>query len=62
MHQVYEVELKFPLSDSERVQAELGRLGARPNESVEQIDRYFNHPARDFGETDEALRIRQVAG
>ena len=27
---------------------------------VEQVDRYFNHPARDFGVTDEAFRIRSV--
>ena len=25
-----------------------------------EVDRYFNHPARDFAETDEALRIRRI--
>src|SRR5262249_34999461 len=25
-----------------------------------QLDRYFNHPSRDFAQTDEALRLRQV--
>ncbi len=34
-------------------------IGSRP---IEQIDRYFNHPARDFGVTDEALRLRSVNG
>ncbi len=27
---------------------------------AEEKDPYFNHPGRDFGETDEALRIRTV--
>ncbi len=56
----YEVELKFPLADSRDVLARLARLGAIAASPVEQVDRYFNHPARDFGETDEAFRIRSV--
>lgn len=58
----YEVELKFPLADPTRVLAQLEDLGAERGEPVEQSDRYFNHPARDFGQTDEALRIRSAGG
>ena len=32
------------------------------NSSVVQSDQYFAHPARDYAQTDEALRIRTVAG
>jgi adenylate cyclase class 2 len=56
----YEVELKFPLADPGDVLARLADLGAVAAPPVEQVDRYFNHPARDFGVTDEAFRIRSV--
>ena len=56
----YEVELKFPLANPSDVLARLASLGAATASPVEQVDRYFNHPARDFGETDEAFRIRSV--
>lgn len=58
----YEVELKFPLADPTRVLAQLDELGAERGEPIDQSDRYFNHPARDFARTDEALRIRSAAG
>jgi adenylate cyclase class 2 len=58
----YEVEQKFPLSDAASLTARLSALGARPSGQCEQTDHYFNHPARDFSQTDEALRIRQVDG
>jgi adenylate cyclase class 2 len=35
-------------------------LGVSIGEPVEQIDKYFSHPARDFAKTDEALRMRRV--
>jgi adenylate cyclase class 2 len=57
---MYEVELKFPLSDVASVVRDLGACGAREVQTVEQSDLYFNHPARDFEQTDEALRIRSV--
>ena len=56
----YEVELKFPLANPSDVLTRLARLGVVAALPIEQIDRYFNHPARDFGETDEAFRIRSV--
>lgn len=56
----YEVEQKFPVSDLAAIQARLVALGAVPGEVVDQLDYYLAHPCRDFAQTDEALRIRQV--
>ena len=57
---LYEVELKFPLADPEEMQSRLRSLGATAGSPVEQVDRYFNHPVRDFRETNEAFRIRSA--
>ncbi len=57
---MYEVEMKFPLADPARLRAALAELGATAEEPLEQRDVYFAHPARDFGETDEAFRVRVV--
>jgi len=58
----FEVELKFPVRDPsaviERVQAE----GAVYEATQQQCDVYYNHPSRNFAETDEALRIRTLNG
>ena len=56
----YEVEQKFPIADLGAVEAKLTALGAEGGDPVEQVDCYYAHPARDFAETDEALRIRRV--
>ena len=53
----YEVELKFPLASPSEMLSRLASLGAVAASPIEQVDRYFNHPARDFGDTDEAFRI-----
>ena len=57
---MYEVEQKYPLADVAAVEAALARLGATCHATVEQVDRYFNHPCRDFAATDEALRLRRT--
>ncbi len=57
---VYEVEMKFPVADASAMEQKLIGLAARFREPVEQIDRYFRHPCRDFARTDEALRLRRV--
>lgn len=57
---LYEVELKFRLADRHRIEASLAALGGVAGGSMEQVDRYFNHPSRDFRVTDEAFRIRSV--
>ena len=61
-----EVEQKFPLEAGEgtptreEILARLSALGCQWSAALEQVDRYFAHPARDFAETDEALRLRRV--
>lgn len=55
---MYEVELKFPLPDPTAFVIEVLARGAGGPEMLEQCDRYFNHPARDFATTDEAFRVR----
>lgn len=55
-----EVELKFRINDPQALAEQLASLGAAASDAVEQVDRYFNHPSRDFAVTDEALRIRTV--
>jgi adenylate cyclase class 2 len=57
---VYEVELKFRVADAAAIERRLTALGAALAPAVEQVDRYFAHPARDFAATDEALRLRRV--
>lgn len=58
--QVYEVEVKFPVADRAALERKLVALAARFREPIEQVDRYFAHPSRDFATTDEALRLRRV--
>ncbi len=55
----YEVELKFPLADKNKILSDLKSIEARPEAELSQCDRYFAHPSRDFGRTNEAFRIRQ---
>src|SRR5947208_13776629 len=56
----WEVEQKFRVRDVQAVRSSLAALGVQFHDAILQVDHYFNHPARDFGRTDEALRIRQV--
>jgi len=56
----YEVEQKFPVDDLAPIEAKLAALGAEISEVRVEVDLYFNHPARDFAQTDEALRLRRV--
>jgi adenylate cyclase, class 2 len=57
-----EVECKFRVGDLTVVMRQLEQLGATFEEKHEQVDRYYAHPARDFAQTDEALRIRLSEG
>jgi adenylate cyclase class 2 len=57
---MYEVEQKYRVVDPAALEARLISLAARFREPVDQVDRYFAHPCRDFGKTDEALRLRLV--
>ncbi len=56
----FEVEQKYRVADFSEVRRVLADLGAKAGETVTQVDVYFAHPGRDFGATDEALRIRRV--
>lgn len=55
-----EVEQKFRAADADSVRREALRMGGEALGVVEQSDEYFAHPARDFAQTDEALRVRRV--
>jgi adenylate cyclase class 2 len=57
---VYEVEQKYPVADVAALDDRLAGLGAAWRGTVAQVDRYFNHPSRDFAVTDEALRLRRT--
>ena len=56
----YEVEQKFRISDAKSLEERLSGMGITLDVPIAQVDRYFAHPARDFSQTDEALRIRSV--
>ena len=55
----YEVELKFPVPDLRAFAEHLIDLAVPISPAQEEIDVYFAHPARDFAQTDEALRLRR---
>lgn len=56
----YEVEVKYKLDDVDRFRKILLENKAEYVGTVEQEDIYLSHPCRDFGETDEAFRIRRI--
>src|SRR5690349_9059356 len=58
----YEVEQKHRVSDLTAFLAQLEERAVKLGGAVEQVDRYFAHPCRDFATTDEALRIRSNGG
>jgi adenylate cyclase class 2 len=58
----FEVELKHRIGNPAQFIERLAAAGVMLQAPVEQADRYFAHPARDFARTDEALRIRTVGG
>jgi adenylate cyclase class 2 len=55
---MYEVELKVR-ADHEAVRESIGALDAEFRGTIEQDDTYYDAPHKDFGETDEALRVRR---
>ena len=56
-----EVEAKFAVDAPEQLIAAIQALNpCEPFDESEESDEYFNHPARDFRITDEALRIRRT--
>ncbi|TWT53704.1 CYTH domain protein [Rubripirellula amarantea] len=59
---MFEVEQKFHVEDRTALEAALKSLGAAARSTEVHADSYFNHPARDFAQTSEALRVRRVNG
>jgi adenylate cyclase class 2 len=59
-HSMVEVEIKFPAPDLTRFEQYLQERQAVFVIERQERDEYFNAPDRDFAQTDEALRIRQV--
>lgn len=53
-----EVEFKYWSPGNDKVEKALARLGAKKISEETMEDVYFSHPGRDFGKTDEALRLR----
>ncbi len=56
---MFEIEQKFRLTSPEEFLETLSFMGIRWKKKVVEIDTYFQHPSRDFVQTDEALRIRR---
>jgi adenylate cyclase class 2 len=56
----FEVEKKFWLPVVEQTLQLLEGLGVELAPGNDQVDKYYNHPARDFVKTDEVLRLRSV--
>lgn len=57
---IYEVEQKYAVDNLAQLEKQLAELQTSPEQSTEQVDLYFAHPAKDYAQTDEALRIRRV--
>ncbi len=57
-----EVEIKARVYDLEYVKNKLSLLGFKYVGKFFEKDYYYNHPCKDFKETDEALRIRICNG
>lgn len=55
-----EVEAKYRSPGNDTVEKALVRLGARLVFDGSMEDLYYRHPGRDFGKTDEALRLRKT--
>ncbi|MDR1053706.1 MAG: class IV adenylate cyclase [Planctomycetaceae bacterium] len=56
---MYEVEIKFRVIDVEEFERRLCELGISfSTDAVEEIDKFYSHPQRDFNQTDECLRLR----
>ena len=55
-----EIEVKCYCDDDENVKKLLSEIGAQFINKRFESDIYFNHPAKNFGDSDEALRLRTI--
>lgn len=58
--QEVEAKLRLGPGEADLLRSRLLQLGALRGSLEVQVDTYFAHPQRDFGTTDEALRLRHV--
>ncbi len=56
---MYEVEMKFRVDSLEEFEQRIAVFGVTFDPPVEEIDQFYQHPSRNFAETDEGLRIRR---
>ncbi len=56
----FEVERKYWLPLGHEIERQLDAMGLVLRPPVDQVDKYYSHPARDFMQTDEVLRLRMV--
>ncbi|MDR1964683.1 MAG: class IV adenylate cyclase [Planctomycetaceae bacterium] len=56
---MYEVEMKFRVTNIELFEEHLKTLGGELGPMVEEVDQFYQHPQRDFLVTDECLRLRR---
>lgn len=59
---ILEIEIKAYCDNPDEVRGRLAVIDAEFVETRIEQDIYFSHPQRDFGSTDEALRLRYVNG
>jgi adenylate cyclase class 2 len=57
-----EIEIKAVLVDPGPMKELLGQMGAVVGPVLQEADFYYHHPSRDFGQTNEALRLRITNG
>jgi len=60
--ELFEIEIKIWCPDFEPVVRLLEEMGAQRGDIKDEKDVYYNHPSRNFAETDEALRVRESGG
>lgn len=57
-----EIEIKAVLADPGAMRELLSQAGAAAGPVLRERDIYYQHPSRDFGQTNEALRLRVTNG
>ena len=55
-----EADIKVKVKDFKEIRRLLKEMGAKKISEEEETDIYFQHPCRNFRDTDEALRIRRT--
>ena len=56
---MYEVEMKFRIASPSDFERKLESISVVLGSPVEEYDQFYQHPSRDFLQTDEGLRIRR---